>query len=260
MTELLLETQPIYCLDTRVAMALDRLRAFCPPEGYYLAYSGGKDSTVLLDLARQSGVAFDTHYNLTSVDPPELVRFIRQQDGVTVERPEMTMWGVIMRNLYPPQRQQRWCCKWLKEHGGDGRTVLTGVRWEESLSRSKRRMVEDRTATGGKVCVNPIIDWTEREVWQYIRERELPYCSLYDEGFTRLGCILCPQQGSKGMRRDAERWPGYARAYVRTFDRVVAERKRLGKRCTWESGQELFDWWVSGAGEVDADQQCFLYQ
>lgn len=65
-------------LVSKVDMAMERMKAFEPKEGYYLAFSGGKDSCVLKALADMSGVKYDAHYNLTSVDPPELVRFIRQ--------------------------------------------------------------------------------------------------------------------------------------------------------------------------------------
>jgi phosphoadenosine phosphosulfate reductase len=268
-----LATQIDYKLQTRVDMAIARLREFAPPDGepYYLAYSGGKDSTVLLELAKRSGVPFEIHYNQTSVDPPELVRFIRRQPGVIIDKPGETMWQLILREKFPPVRsirglRSRWCCEALKERGGEGRTVLTGIRWAESLRRQQTRLLfENRQQSQGRVLVNPIIDWQKWDVWGFIRGEGLPYCSLYDEGFERLGCIMCPQQGTWGMKRDAARWPKYAAAYIRTFDRVIALRRAKGKRCTWNTGQELYDWWVSGEGgtpeEPDVDEQgCFLYE
>jgi phosphoadenosine phosphosulfate reductase len=239
-------------------MSIERLRAFEPEEGYWLADSGGKDSTTLLDLAWKSGVKFEAHYNLTTVDPPEIVRFIKQWHPNTIlDKPEFSMWENILREKMPPLRQQRWCCERLKERGGEGRRVLTGIRWEESPRRA-RRQVEDRQQSR-KIIINPIIDWTSADVWAFIRREGLPYCSLYDEGFKRLGCIMCPQQGAAGMRRDAERWPKYAAAYIRTFDRLIALRRAEGKRCTWDTGQELFNWWVSGNQETAEGQECFVY-
>lgn len=77
----------------KVKVAIARLREFEPPEGYYLAFSGGKDSVVIYDLAVKAGVRFDAHYNLTTVDPPELVKFIKQQyPEVERHRPKENMW------------------------------------------------------------------------------------------------------------------------------------------------------------------------
>jgi phosphoadenosine phosphosulfate reductase len=274
MSALDLTVQTVYTLETLIQQTLDRLRAFEPAEGYYLCDSGGKDSGVLHRLTHLAGVRHDAHCNITSVDPPELIRFLRARGDVKFHLPEPyrdmpgtpTMWRLIRYKLFPPVRSvrgrgARWCCEALKESGGRGRTVLTGVRWEESSRRKRtRKMVEDRWQSEQRIVVNPIIDWTDAQVWAFTRQEGIPYCSLYDEGFTRLGCILCPQQGQKGMLRDAARWPKYAAQYIRVFDDVVRLRQAAGKRCTWASGLELFDWWVgTTASEVDSNE-CFLFQ
>lgn len=125
----------------KVQVAIDRLKAFEPKEGYYLAFSGGKDSVVIKALADMAGVKYDAHYNLTSVDPPELVQFIKTFDDVIIDRPkdkdgnQITMWNLIPRKKMPPTRIIRYCCKDLKEWGGKGRMVITGVRWAESAAR-----------------------------------------------------------------------------------------------------------------------------
>ena len=80
----------------RVAVAIDRLRYFEPPEGYYLAFSGGKDSQTIYHLAKEAGVKFDAHFNLTTIDPPELVHFIKDNyPDVIIDRPKKTMWELI---------------------------------------------------------------------------------------------------------------------------------------------------------------------
>ena len=175
----------LFGVRDKVQMALDRLREFEPEGGYYLAYSGGKDSTVLLDLARRSGVKFDAHYNLTTVDPPELVYFIRTQPDVIIESPEKTMWQLIVEKRMPPTRMVRYCCQELKERGGGGRRVLTGVRRAESAKRAKRQQVESSYKDEHKRYFHVIFHWSDEDVWEYIRSRSLPYCSLYDEGFHR---------------------------------------------------------------------------
>ena len=126
----------------KVQIAIDRLRAFEPPEGYYVAFSGGKDSQCIYHLCEMAGVKFDAHYRITSVDPPELVRFIkRQYPQVAMEIPHdkdgqpITMWNLIPKKMMPPTRLVRYCCEKLKESGGEGRLTVTGVRWAESVKR-----------------------------------------------------------------------------------------------------------------------------
>lgn len=129
----------------KVQVSIDRLKTFEPPEGYYLAFSGGKDSVVIKALADMAGIKYDAHYNLTSVDPPELVQFIKTFDDVKIEIPrdkdgkQITMWNLIPRKKMPPTRLVRYCCKELKEMGGQGRLVITGVRWAESPNRKNNQ-------------------------------------------------------------------------------------------------------------------------
>ena len=76
--------------------------------------------------------------------------------------------------------------------------------------------------------VNPIIDWTDGEVWEFIKEYDIPYCTLYDEGFKRLGCIGCPM-GSKEQRiREFERWPKYKALYLKAFEKMIENRNSRG--------------------------------
>lgn len=218
----------------KVQTAIDRLRAFEPKDGYYVADSGGKDSSCVVKLCEMAGVKFDAHYNATTIDPPQLVRFIRQNHPKTeIEKPEYTMRELIVKKQMPPTRLMRYCCQHLKELHGKGRVVVTGVRWAESGNRKNnqglvtfttaskelnnaadlsgaepnrtsknglilntdndesRRMVEMCYRTH-KTLVNPIIDWTDEDVWEFIRLCNVPYCELYDCGFKRLGCVACP--------------------------------------------------------------------
>lgn len=157
-------------------------------DGFWLAFSGGKDSVVILDLAKRAGIPFSAHYNVTTVDPPELVYFIKEfHPEVKFERPIKNMWELIRWKGMPPTRRVRYCCSFLKERGGDGCLVLTDIRHEESAQRSSRTQVEGCRTGPKKVYARPIIEWTEGDVWEYIKKRELPYCSLYDEGFRRVG-------------------------------------------------------------------------
>lgn len=229
----------------RVAVALDRIRTFEPEDGYYVAFSGGKDSQVVLDLVERSGVKFDAHYNWTTVDPPELAHFIRKQyQRVTWEMPTETMWALIRRKGFPPTRFRRYCCEYLKERGGDGRFVITGVRAAESSRRSRRGLVESCKRDVGKTLLHPIIDWSDEDVWEYLDGSGLPHCSLYDEGQKRIGCVMCPMQNPRPMQADAERWPKIAAAYRRAIVRGFNERPPRDGGFT--SGDQMYAWWIDG--------------
>ena len=242
----------IFGLDTLTEKAIHLLQVHEPPEGYYVAFSGGKDSTVMYDLVKRAGVKYDAHYNFTTVDPPELVTFIRKQyPEVHWERPKETMYALIERMMIPPTRLMRYCCRILKEHGGEGRVCVTGIRAEESQQRASRAEVDVARLTG-KENVNPIFMWSQNDIWQYINERRLPYCSLYDEGFDRLGCVGCPMAGAKEREREFARWSGIERAYIAACQKAVDRRAEKGKQAetSWKNGQEMFDWWM----ERDADR------
>ena len=255
-------------LEDKVKRAIDRLRTFEPPEGYYLAFSGGKDSQCIYHLAKEAGVKFDAHYSLTTVDPPELVYFIRDNyPDVIIEKPELSMWRLIEKKRMPPTRIARYCCSSQKEGDGAGRIVVTGVRWAESTNRKNRNVIEiiaktkkekiilnsdnhedrkmfENCVMKGKRVLNPIVDWEDEDVWGYIKSRGLEYCKLYEEGFERLGCVGCPMARQAGREREFERWPKYKLNYIKAFQRMVDKRIEDGLETKWTTGQEVFDWWM----------------
>lgn len=215
--------------EDKVQVAIKRLKTVEPPEGYYLAFSGGKDSCVLKALADMAEVQYDAHYNNTGIDPPEVLRFMKKyHPDVIWETPRdengkrVTMWNLIPRKKMPPTRIVRYCCDELKEGGGMGRFVLTGVRWAESARRkNSRNLIEEQGKSGkksystdnlddapmfkfchekSKRLLNPIIDWTTDEVWEFLHEYNIPYCELYDQGVPRIGCIGCPMGGGTPFR------------------------------------------------------------
>lgn len=277
MEQLLFDTNNNMQIIGKIEKTLMRIREFEPKEGYYLAFSGGKDSITCYHLLRFAGVKFDAHYNLTTVDPPELVNFIkREYPDVNFTYPAESMWQLIERKLIPPTRIARYCCAELKEGGGMGRFVVTGVRWAESVRRKntrseiefdtygsqskkakeqreiflnsdndERRNMIENCQIKGKHVLNPIVDWEDWEVWSFIKQNGFKYPSLYDEGFDRLGCIGCPMQGRKGMLRDFMIWKQYQINYIKAFDRMVQKRKEKGLEVgEWKDGQAVFDWWV----------------
>ncbi|MEI9479557.1 MAG: phosphoadenosine phosphosulfate reductase family protein [Deltaproteobacteria bacterium] len=254
-------TTDLYGYD-KVGVALDRIRTFEPEDGYYVAFSGGKDSCVILDLVKRSGVKFDAHYSLTTVDPPELVQFIRKMHPeVKVDRPKKTMWELIVYNGCPPLRQARYCCRVLKETGGDGRFLITGIRWEESPRRKGWKMVGSCRNGGNKRFLHPIIDWTLGDIWGYIRDRKLPYCSLYNEGFKRIGCVLCPMGTVKQRQRDIARWPKIAKAYKRALQGAIDRKAKTDTPVKdFKTGEQYFSWWINDSPRVSSKDQPTLFE
>ena len=302
------ESNDVSDLNEKVKASIERLKAFEPKDGsgYYLAFSGGKDSVVTKALMDMAGVKYDATYRVTSVDPPELVRFIKEKhpdvkreiphykSGPMAGKP-ITMWNLIPYKQMPPTRLARYCCEKLKESGGDGRVTVTGVRWAESVNRKLNqgavtiygggRQIDvgddenfRQTKKGGvvlvndnedsrrvvescykrhKTTVNPIIEWEDRDVWDFIHAEKIPYCELYNEGHHRLGCIGCPMGSTAGRERDFYRWPKYKDAYMRAFAKMIERRKEThAKRpdkpiwrakaqdVTNPTPQDIFNWWM----------------
>lgn len=256
------------------------LRLFEKP--LLITYSGGKDSDVMLHLAEKSGIPFEALHSLTTADAPETVRHVYdtfrrlEEKGVkcTVDKhvqpdgSRVTMWNLIPRKLTAPTRWVRYCCAELKEGGGKGRFIATGVRWAESTERRKNRggwevlhsnrqkslilandNEEDRRLfetcqMKGKRVVNPIIDWQDDEVLDYAAVEKIPMNPLYCEGFHRVGCMGCPMAGAKMRALEFARYPKIKAAYIRAFDRMNLERRKRGLPCQWQSGVDVFHWWM----------------
>ena len=137
-------------IQEKIDTAIERLKSFEPLEGYYVAFSGGKDSQCVYHLCQMAGVKFDAHYNVTSVDPPELIYFIREHyPDVEFVLPQdengrrISMWSLIPKKCLPPTRLMRYCCEYLKESSGKERVTVTGVRWAESPRRKELHGVAD---------------------------------------------------------------------------------------------------------------------
>lgn len=258
----------------------EKLALVYHPDGFYLAFSGGKDSQALMHMAQLAGVKYTAHFSPSTIDPPENLKFIRKHyPEVQFTKVTESIYSVFQRRKCLPSMKIRWCCKDFKEHHGAGRVTLVGVRNSESARRANRREVEvtnrkfsgnldefdgwrdeqfekkkaklerkikrtrkaDRepllaqfdqfshheeqmvTCVGGrdKLVVSPIIHWTDADVWEFLNNVvEVPHCQLYDEGWSRIGCICCPMASVKNTIRDIERWPWVKEKWIKAIMKV----------------------------------------
>lgn len=253
-------------LDYLVQRAVMLLETNAPPGGapFYGCFSGGKDSVVIKELARMAGVSVAWHYNVI-IDPPELMRFIK------THHPEVEwlyckhgpFFRRIRQKLLVPTRFRRWCCREYKHNlGPKGCTRILGIRVDESNKRARNYPNCVSTRPGKRHEIYPIRLWTDENVWRFIRQRNLPYCSLYDEGFERLGCVGCPLTSPKARRREFDRWPRFEQMWREACAFVVAERARLGLtpppeslRATWENDHRGSDGRADGTRERERERE-----
>lgn len=235
--------------------------------GYYLAFSGGKDSQALYHIAQLANVHFRGHMNVTSVDPPEVIRFVKQYyPEVELIKPDKSIYQHAVEKKILPTRIIRWCCAEYKETAGAGKVTLIGIRHAESSRRAKRNEVEisthkfsgdldgldeyrkklqekkakkklkqqevnitnaDKEETLGcisgkeSLLISPIIYWTEQDVWEFLNDVvKVPHCSLYDEGWQRIGCIGCPMSSAKQKRIENKRYPHVKRNWIKAIKTI----------------------------------------
>lgn len=275
-----LQKKILYSIDLirkseKMALRLD------PVDGFYNTFSGGKDSQCLYYLVKLAGVKAKTHMNLTSVDPPEVIRFVKTQyPDVELIKPRMSIYDMAKKKRLLPTRRFRWCCAEYKEMSGAGKVTLIGIRREESARRAKRgeistsikgkRMEESFdqwseheekmvTCVGGrdKILVSPIIHWTERDVWEFLNANGIPHCCLYDQGYTRVGCICCPMSDVRIKQKDIERWPHVRRGWLKTIGWLIDNGYIDHNFSDAETG---FRWWISDKSFAKFYADEFLQQ
>ena len=193
----------------------------------------------------------------------------------------ITMWNLIPQKLMPPTRIVRYCCQVLKESGTPNRIASLGVREEESSKRQGRdifgvRGGSYRKATffslnhteevhresqeindsvwdcklielmkrKGSTLVNPIYHWTISDIWEYSKQNNIKMNPLYQCGYDRVGCIGCPLANYHGRLKEFQDYPKYKQAYIRAFERMLKVRQDKGLKVKWQTGQEVFDWWI----------------
>lgn len=268
--------------------------AYDPDEGFFNTFSGGKDSQCLYHIVKMAGVKCKTHMNLTSVDPPEVIRFVRTEyPDVELIKPKDSIYHIAVKKAILPTQKVRWCCKEYKEMAGAGKVTLIGIRHSESTRRAKRNEVEvsnrgysgnlegladyrkkrnsGRKPRKGKfsiinvngesevgcihgkesLLISPIIYWTEDDVWTFLNTLGIKHCSLYDEGYTRIGCILCPMAKRKQKEFDIKRWPHVKSGWIK----AIKEIRRGGVQKASSGGTSQQTLHLSQTSEEGSNQE-----
>ncbi len=232
-----------------VDKAIRELQAIAQHSSLCLRFSGGKDSVVVKRLLDMAKVPYCAKFSRTSVDPPELLDFIRREcRDVEAEPPRISMFQLIIKKGFPPTRICRYCCQEFKERNvcgrGRNKLTLTGVRKDESPKRKSRSKYETCQSDKGVEFYHPIIHWTEEQVWDFIHSEHIPYCRLYDEeGITRIGCVGCPLASSEKIAAEFKRWPQFEKAYLWAFEKML-EGRSFDK---WKTKYDVMDWYIYGA-------------
>ena len=277
----------LFGISNRTEIAIERIKAMAPIAeniyGYYtVMVSGGKDSSIISDLAIRSKTKCKFEVSWTGIEYPETVYFLRREKerieklGYTFdfviprdsEGKQLTMWKLIERHGFPT-RYMRFCCEKLKEAAGRNAYCILGIRWAESPRRKKewflheiankklmtnsdneaiRRLTEHCTRKR-KLMLNPIIDWSTADVWDYINENNLPYNPLYDKGFKRVGCIGCPMKNNKEELENNPRWAALYKKAAEKYLLNYAKKREYPKT----NIDTYYAWWTRAASENGND-------
>jgi len=237
--------------ETKEEEAIRFIREHEPKFGYVLGFSGGKDSIVLYDLAKKSGVKFNAYYCATGIEPT-VAKFIRSDyPEIKWLRPSKSFWYLIPRKGFPT-KFARWCCDRIRKEPFtrlQNNTVrLMGIRYEESPHKRGLRHNPDYNEKLKWWTVKPLFNWKEWEIWDYIDKNNLRYCSLYDEGFHRVGCVVCPFLTYRQLMLNKERWPQTFNMFEKCMKKLWDDReaKRQIENGYSHSFYEFIDNWYHG--------------
>lgn len=234
-------------------------------DGYFVAFSGGKDSQVLLWLVQQAGVKYRAYYSVTTNDPPQNVRFIRDNyPEVVFLHPRENFYKLVAKRGLPTMNR-RFCCSILKETAGVGYVTLIGVRRDESSKRknykevdvvSRRKEHQDSERVYNideilqaehqcikgkdKLVLRPILDFTDSEIWEVIYTNNLPVNPCYNDT-KRVGCIFCPFSSKKQILDYCNKYP---KAKAKIIDSITQYQSKMKQKAELPP-DEYFDWWLS---------------
>ena len=223
-------------LQKKVDRAIRLLRSIPQDGDIEISYSSGKDSDVILELAKMAGIPYRAIYKNTTIDPPGTIAHAREV-GAEVINPQKTFFQLIAKKGFP-SRVSRWCCSDLKEYKVCDRAIQ-GIRRSESRKRAERyKEPEVCRVYSAKEKVKvylPILEWTDGDVAEFIKERNIKCHPLYYRGgqfdvTQRLGCMGCPLVSRKKRIQFFKDNPRWLKAWIRAGQkRYTSEKYQNGK-------------------------------
>lgn len=221
-----------------------------------VTFSGGKDSICILELTKRANVPYQAEY-MQAFDMPSIIKFIKSEYSEVKRNRKTNIFKLIEKhNGFLPMRQSRYCCEELKEMKYPEHVILTGIRWQESNNRSKRRMIEVCKKNKTQIYLHPIIDWKDGDVWNFIKSNNLKYPIEYDNGYKRIGCILCPLTTKDNFLKDERIYPGFVKAIKTAISKGL---KKSGYDSTAEINYQKWKDTIIGKKSVLIDDdQCII--
>lgn len=223
-------------LKKKVDFAIKLLQSIPQDGDIEISYSSGKDSDVILELAKMAGIPYRAIYKNTTIDQPGAIAHAKEM-GAEVVRPKKTFFQLVSENGFP-SRFARFCCSALKEYKICDRAIL-GIRRSESRKRAEIYKEPERCRVySAKEKVKqylPILEWTDQDVEEFIKERNIKCHPIYyrDGQFDvtkRLGCMGCPLASQKKRRQEFKDNPKFLKAWIRAGQKYyTSEKYRNGK-------------------------------
>ena len=240
-------------LQKKVSQAVKLLQVCYKAAGEPLeiAYSGGKDSDVILELAKMSGIEYRAIYKCTTIDPPGTIKHAKE-NGVEIRRPKESFFSLMTKHGFP-NRFTRFCCSVLKEYKILDNCVI-GIRCCESVNRAKRYTEPTECRIYGKKnhvnAIYPILDWSDEDELEFIKERGIKLHPLYysEDGCIditkRLGCMCCPLMYYKKRLEAFKQYPGMVKAYLRCGEEYLKSHpeSKLAKQ-----NSDVYEYFVANA-------------
>lgn len=209
-----------------------------------VCYSGGKDSDVILHLAKLAGLKYRAIYKNTTIDPPGTIKHCKD-NGVEIINPDKSFLQLIEKNGVP-SRWSRWCCSCLKEYKILNSQIV-GIRRDESRKRAARYKEPTQCRNYGKgqhvEQFMPILDWTIDDVEEFVKAENITLAPHYynPDGsinfFRRLGCVGCPLQSQKKRIADFKQYPKMLRQIVKRAD--IFKRNHMREQDPIISGADV---------------------
>lgn len=237
-------------LQKKIDCSIKLLRAVQksrPNEIIEVAYSGGKDSDVILQLAKEAGINYEAIYKNTTIDPPGTIKHA-QEMGATILQPKKTFRQLIEDKGFP-SRFRRFCCSELKEYKVRDVCII-GVRREESKKRADRYKEPTECKIYSKKervsAIYPILEWTTKDVADFLQDRRIKCAPVYyDENGMfhadrRLGCMCCPLTSKKKRIDEFKMYKGMVRFYIKAGQKYFDTHPNSKIHNKFEDAIELF--------------------